>query len=102
MRKGALLLCLLLAVAPACAETEQEKVKACGAQASKQDLTANQHQAFMKRCLADKGEAPATSAGEKKPTPQQLKMKKCNADAKAQELKGDVRKKFMSACLKAG
>ena len=57
----------------------------------------------MNRCLADKGEAPATSAGEKKkPSPQQLKMKKCNADAKAKELKGDVRKKFMSTCLKAG
>ena len=100
MRNAAFLLGLLLVVAPACAETEQEKVKACSAEASKQDLTANKHQAFMKQCLANSD----TPAGEKKkkPTPQQIKMKKCNADAKAKELKGDVRKKFMSTCLKAG
>ena len=100
MRNAAFLFGLLLVVAPACAETEQEKVKACSTQASKQDLTANEHQAFMKQCLAANSVAPAGE--KKKPTPQQLKMKKCNADAKSKELKGDVRKKFMSTCLKAG
>lgn len=100
MRNAAFLFGLLLVVAPACADTEQEKVKACSAEASKQELTANKHQAFMKQCLAANGVAQARE--KKKPTPQQLKMKKCNADAKAKELKGDIRKKFMSACLKAG
>jgi hypothetical protein len=103
MRGGTFLLGLLLVVAPSCADTQQENTKACNAEAVKQELTGNKHEAFMKQCLAAKSEAAAASTGEKKkPTPQQLKMKQCNADAKAQELKGDVRKTFMSACLKAG
>jgi hypothetical protein len=102
MRGGTFLLGLLLVVAPSCADTQQENTDACNAEAGKQELTGNKHQAFMKQCLAARSEAAAASTGAKKPTPQQLKMKHCNADAKAQELKGEVRKTFMSACLKAG
>ena len=68
--------------------SQQEKMKACNAQAG--DKKGDERKAFMSECL--KGAAPMT---------QQEKMKKCNADANAKALKGDDRKTFMSDCLKA-
>jgi len=70
---------------------QQEKMKACNAQAA--DKKGDERKAFMSECL--KAAAPAA------PMSQQDKMKKCNADASAKALKGDERQTFMSNCLKA-
>ncbi len=70
------------------ANPQQERMKACNAQAG--DKKGDERKAFMSACL--KGDA--------KPMTQQEKMKKCNADASAKTLKGDERKAFMSECLK--
>ena len=82
---------------PAFAGTQQEKMKACNANASKQALKGDARKAFMKDCLSAKKEATQ----EKKVASQQDKMKTCNADAKAKNLSGDARKSFMKECLSA-
>jgi hypothetical protein len=98
MRTILLVACLALA-APAFAEDaakpatpQQERMKACNADAGAKKLKGDERKAFMKECLSAKAQA--------KPT-QQDKMKQCNADAKTQNLSGDARRKFMSGCLKA-
>ncbi len=100
MKNHVLFLVLLLACAPVFAQNtpQQDKMKACNADAAKKELKGDQHKAFMKDCLAAKTEAKEEK---KATTPQQEKMKKCNADAGAKKLKGDERKKFMSQCLKS-
>jgi hypothetical protein len=77
----------LIATPAAIAGPQQEKMKACNAEAG--DKKGDERKAFMKECL---------SAKKDKPT-QQEKMKSCNAEAKTKDLKGDERKKFMSECL---
>ena len=99
VKKILVLLSLLLVSMPVlAASAQQEKMKACNADAAKQSLKGDARKGFMKECLSAKTEAK----DEKKAmTPQKEKMKKCNADAGAKSLKGDERKKFMSECLKA-
>lgn len=75
------------------AETQQDKMKTCNADASKKTLKGDERKAFMKDCLSAKQEMPLTS--------QQDKMKTCNADASKKTLKGDERKAFMKDCLSA-
>jgi hypothetical protein len=72
-------------------QAQQDKMKACNADAGKKELKGDDRKKFMSECLGSKP-APAT---------QQDKMKSCNADAGSKSLKGDERKKFMSECLKA-
>jgi psiF repeat len=67
---------------------QQEKMKACSAQAGEQKLEGNARKAFMSDCL--KASTPMS---------QQDKMKACNKDASAKHLKGEERKTFMSTCL---
>jgi hypothetical protein len=86
---------LMFAVsAPAFAGAQQEKMKACNADAK--GKKGDERKAFMKACLS-KGGAVAPAAAAAKPT-QQNKMKTCNEEAKGK--KGDERKAFMSGCLK--
>lgn len=73
------------------AVTQQDKMKACNADAAKKTLTGDARKAFMKDCLSTKNDATLNS--------QQDKMKMCNADAAKKELKGDDRKAFMKNCL---
>ncbi len=73
------------------AGTQQDKMKACNADASKKTLMGDERKAFMRDCLAAKQERPLTS--------QQDKMKNCNADASKKMLKGDERKAYMKGCL---
>ena len=70
---------------------QQEKMKACNADAGTKALKGDERKKFMSECLGPKS-APAT---------QQNKMKSCNAEAKTKALKGPERKAFMSECLKA-
>ena len=89
-------LCLpVLAATP-----QQEKMKACNADAKTKALKGGERKKFMSECLSDKAAAAPAATEEKKLTPQQEKMKACNADAKAKALKGGERRKFMSTCLK--
>ena len=73
-------------------QAQQEKMKACNAEAGTKELKGDARKQFMSECLSAKPAAPAT---------QQDKMKTCNADAAKKELKGDARKQFMSECLKS-
>jgi len=88
-----------LASAPAAYATpQQEKMKACNAEAKTKSLAGDERKTFMKGCLSAKGDA--AEADGKSLTPQQQKMKDCNAQAKTKNLAGAERKKFMSTCLK--
>ena len=80
-----------LLAAPALGLTaQQEKMKACNAEATQKALKGDARKTFMSDCLkADHGGL----------TPQQQKMKDCNASANTQHLKGESRKEFMSSCL---
>ncbi|KPC52934.1 PsiF family protein [Amantichitinum ursilacus] len=76
------------------ANSQQEKMKTCNADAKTKNLSGDARKSFMSSCLkADSGVASA-------PATQQDKMKVCNQNASAQALKGDARKTFMSDCLK--
>jgi psiF repeat-containing protein len=83
---------------------QQEKMKTCNADASKQKLKGEPRSKFMSECL--KGSAAGETPKEPKPEPmakkptQQEKMKSCNASADKDKLKGEARSKFMSECLK--
>ena len=72
-------------------KAQQEKMKACNAEAGQKELKGDERKQFMSTCL---GAKPASAT-------QQDKMKSCNSEASSKELKGDERKKFMSECLKA-
>lgn len=104
MTKLIVLLALAGVCLPALADTaQQDKMKACNAEAKTKALKGDAHKKFMSECLSAKPAAAAAAAPgaeEKKLTPQQEKMKSCNAEAKAKNLKGDEHKKFMSTCLK--
>jgi hypothetical protein len=89
------LFCMYMAVAEG-ATPQQQKMKACNAEAGSKELKGEERQAFMKSCLSAKAPEPM-----KKATPQQEKMKACNKEAAGKQLKGDERKKFMSSCLSA-
>jgi hypothetical protein len=81
-----------LAAASALATPQQDKMKACNAEAK--GKTGDERKAFMKECLSAKKEEAKSAK-----TTQQDKMKTCNAEAKTKALSGDERKKFMSSCL---
>ena len=76
-------------------QAQQDKMKACNADAGKKELKGDERKKFMSECLSAKSAAPAA------PATQQDKMKSCNADAATKALKGDERRAFMSDCLKA-
>ena len=79
-------------------QAQQEKMKACNAEAGSKALKGDERKKFMSDCLSAKPAAAATPAA---PATQQDKMKSCNAEAATKALKGDERKAFMSDCLKA-
>jgi hypothetical protein len=85
---------LLVAGQAFAANTQQDKMKACNAQAKEKALSGDDRKAFMKDCLS-----VASEEATQKLTAQQEKMKSCNAEAKTKALKADERKKFMSGCL---
>ena len=78
-------------------QAQQEKMKACNADAGTKALKGDERKKFMSDCLSAKPAAAAPAA----PATQQDKMKSCNAEAGTKALKGDERKTFMSDCLKA-
>ncbi|AIP23089.1 phosphate starvation-inducible protein PsiF [Burkholderia pseudomallei] len=85
---AALLVGGVLATPAFAANSQQDKMKACNAQAA--GKTGDERKAFMKDCLAAK---PA------KKMSQQEKMKACNTQAAGKT--GDERKAFMKDCLAA-
>ncbi len=87
-------LALIVSAPSFAANSQQQKMTTCNAQAKTQSLSGDARKAFMKSCLSASGSAmPAM-------TPQ-MRMKHCNADANSKSLKGDSRKAFMKTCLKA-
>lgn len=93
----ALVVFAVLSSAAVAATPQQAQMKACNADAAKQELKGDARKKFMSDCLSSKKE----DHGDKKKelTAQQLKMKDCNAEAKTKGFKGDARKKFMRECL---
>ncbi|AOJ01706.1 MULTISPECIES: PsiF family protein [Burkholderia] len=85
---AALLVGGMLASPAFAANSQQDKMKACNAQAA--GKTGDERKAFMKDCLSAK---PA------KKMSQQEKMKACNTQAAGKT--GDTRKAFMKDCLSA-
>src|SRR5262249_37557317 len=83
----------LLSLSAQAANSQQDKMKSCNADATTQKLSGDARKSFMKTCLSKQ---PAAS----KSNSQQEKMKQCNADAKTKNLSGADRKTFMSTCLK--
>jgi psiF repeat len=77
------------------ANSQQEKMKTCSADAKSKALKGDERKSFMKTCLSDQPAAPA------KTNSQQEKMKSCNKEASEKGLKGADRKSFMSTCLKS-
>ncbi len=77
------------------ANSQQEKMKTCNAEATSKGLKGDERKSFMKTCLSGQPAAPA------KMNSQQEKMKSCNKEASAKGLMGAERKSFMSTCLKA-
>lgn len=110
MKKFVLALSIAMLAMPALAQSnQQERMKACNADAAKLEMKGEERKAFMKQCLAAKKDdagnqnvEKAEKAEKKELTPQQARMKKCNADAKEKALKGEERKSFMKGCLSAG
>ena len=101
MRNLILLIALATLSVPAlAANSQQEKMTQCSADAKAKGLKGEEYTKFKNECL--KAKPAATAAGsEKQLTPQQEKMQKCSAEAKAKGLKGDEYKKFNSTCLKS-
>ena len=99
MKRIAILLacaaCAAFAVGSAQASPQQDKMKACNADAK--EKKGDERKAFMKECLGAKPAAATPAAAASGPATQQTKMKACNADAKGK--KGDERKAFMKECL---
>lgn len=90
----ALALAAGLACGPAAlANSQQDKMTSCNAEASSKQLSGDARKSFMSTCLSNK---PAAAP---KGNSQQEKMKSCNAEASGKQLKGDARKSFMSSCL---
>jgi hypothetical protein len=84
-----------LLITPAVAQnSQQDRMKACNAEAGTKKLAGDARKTFMSDCLSGK------VAEDTKPKTQQVKMKDCNATASDQKLTGDSRKAFMSSCLK--
>ncbi|HEV8645200.1 MAG TPA: PsiF family protein [Burkholderiales bacterium] len=106
MKNLVLLLGLVLTCAPVFAQntSQQDKMKACNADAAKKELKGDERKVFMKECLSVKKVAKEENeeAREQKKDVklQRERMKSCNADASRQVLKGDARRIFMSDCLK--
>ena len=75
------------------ANSQQQKMTTCNADANTKNLKGDDRKAFMKSCLSA---APATTTSMNS---QQEKMKTCNAQASSKALKGDDRKQFMKGCL---
>ena len=73
--------------------SQQDKMKACNAEAGTKNLSGDARKTFMQKCLSHE------SAMAEKGNSQQEKMKSCNKAASAKALKGDDRKAFMSTCL---
>ena len=84
----------LLSMSVQAANSQQDKMKTCNAEAKSQSLSGDARKSFMKSCLSSQPEAAS------KLNSQQEKMKQCNADAKTKGLSGAERKTFMSTCLK--
>lgn len=76
------------------ANSQQEKMKSCNADATAKGLHGAGRKSYMSTCLSEQPAPPA------KTNSQQEKMKSCNAEASSKGLKGADRKSYMSTCLK--
>jgi hypothetical protein len=98
--RGSILIILLCAAAISAeaANSQNDRMKACSAQAKQQTLNGDARRTFMKGCLSN-GEVAAPA---KTLTPQQQKMATCSTGAKANGLHGANRQSYMKNCLSAG
>ena len=97
MKQFAILIACTAIAFGAQATPQQDKMKACNAEAKTSGKKGDERKAFMKECLSAKPAATAAAAAPAASATQQDKMKTCNADAKGK--KGAERKAFMKECL---
>ena len=83
---------------------QQQKMKACNAEASSKQLKGDARKTFMKECLhAGSADTADNAKGSALPelSAQQKKMKECSGAAKQKNLHGTERQNFMKTCLSA-
>jgi hypothetical protein len=81
---------------------QQERMRACNADAGARNLTGETRQRFMSDCLAGRvtpGAAGAAGGPSSAQAAQQDRMRTCNAEAGTRNLAGEARQRFMSDCL---
>lgn len=77
------------------AGTQQEKMKACNAEARTKALKGDERRTFMSGCLAVSPEEKQARLAQRE------KAKSCTAEARGKGLKGDEKKTFLAQCVAA-
>ena len=87
-------LILVLAIAIPCmgiarAESSEEKLQACNAEATGKSLKEPAHGDYVRECVSHTRDVPSL----------EVKMKMCDADAESRSLTGDERAAFIKNCM---
>lgn len=85
----------VLGATPASAATQQEKMKACSAEAKAKTLKGTDRRTFMSQCLSATPEEKQARVALKE------KTRACTDEARAKALRGGERKQFVASCVGA-
>lgn len=91
---------LLVSSATAIAGPQQEKMKACNAEAKEKALKGDERRSFMSGCLSSGSAAKPTLTADEASALKDRK-KQCRSEATDKALKGDERKSYIADCVKA-
>ncbi|MDP2870807.1 PsiF family protein [Methyloversatilis sp.] len=91
---------LLVSSNAAVAGPQQEKMKACNAEAKEKALKGDERRSFMSGCLSSGSAAKPTLTADEASALKDRK-KQCRSEATDKALKGEERKSFIAECVKA-
>ncbi|AOF80897.1 psiF repeat family protein [Methyloversatilis sp. RAC08] len=91
---------LLVSPSAAIAGPQQEKMKACNAEAKEKALKGDERRSFMSGCLSSGSAAKQTLTADEAGALKDRK-KQCRTEATEKALKGEERKSFIAECVKA-
>ena len=91
---------LLVSSTAAIAGPQQEKMKACNAEAKEKALKGDERRSFMSGCLSSGSAAKPTLTADEAGALKERK-KQCRTEATDKALKGEERKSFIAECVKA-
>jgi hypothetical protein len=91
---------LLVSSTAAIAGPQQEKMKACNAEAKEKALKGDERRSFMSGCLSSGSAAKPTLTADEASALKERK-KQCRTEATDKALKGEERKSFIAECVKA-